>query len=216
MSRSDDHESARGPQAGVATGQDYREALAQWRLDVRTQCKRVSSLPTTMFDATDPMLEMRLAEVTETMLHELRSPDIRHMDPEMEDLRLEPIDDTELRLLPERFRSRDTGQVDLLSHLADEYLGILADACQDDDPMLRRQAAGHLTHDFGVTSALVDETISEIRQTTIAANADADCERTDYELDAALTQVATTLRQFFAPAAEEPDPEPEPEPERER
>ena len=40
----------------------FREAVAQWRLNLRTEVKKSSSRPSAMFDASDPMPETGLAE----------------------------------------------------------------------------------------------------------------------------------------------------------
>ncbi|MGK0300930.1 MAG: hypothetical protein ACI89X_001804 [Planctomycetota bacterium] len=52
----------------------FREAISQWQLAARTEVKRSSSLPSSMFDACDPMLEARLAESVEAMMHCLHEP----------------------------------------------------------------------------------------------------------------------------------------------
>jgi len=126
---STDESQATGPHE-QGEGRDFREAVAQWRLAVRTEVKRVSSLPTAMFDATDPMLEMRLAETTEAMLAQLQVP-APHLTAgaEPDQLRLESIEPEWIQSLPTKIASRPVGHIDLLSQLAGEYLGVLADSC---------------------------------------------------------------------------------------
>jgi hypothetical protein len=109
----------------------FPEAVAQWRLALRTEVKRTSSLPSSMFDACDPMLEMRLAESTEAMLaclHEPSAPVIRDAAGGGEK-RVEKVTVDELRTLPQRLAGTEDVDTDLDAGLGNEALAVLADAC---------------------------------------------------------------------------------------
>ncbi|MCA8948630.1 MAG: hypothetical protein KDE27_03965 [Planctomycetes bacterium] len=175
---------------------NFREAVAQWRLAVHTEVKKVSSLPTAMFDATDPMLEMRLAESTEVMLAQLCVPDPHLADGGSDgERRLERIDFDELRTVPERIAARPDAKVDLLSQLTGEYLGILADSCCMQEGIAKQRAVEHLCADFGVTTENLDDTIKELHRLTLEADVDSRRSREYTEIARVVEQVADVLRQ---------------------
>ncbi len=132
----------------------FGEAVAQWRLALRTEVKRASSLPTSMFDACDPMLETRLAETTEAMLALLHEPDQAIAQPaEQGEQRLEQVAAPELAALPNRIRAAGIGAaapLDVDDGLDVEYLGILTDTCTTADSEARAGAAALLVRDFGI------------------------------------------------------------------
>ncbi len=111
----------------------FPEAVAQWRLAVRTEVKRSSALPSSMFDACDPMLEMRLAESTEAMLACLHEPSAPVVQPPPDggERRVERVTIDELRTLPSRLAGdadAETG-LDVDTDLDREAIVVLADAC---------------------------------------------------------------------------------------
>ena len=55
-------------------GESFPEAVAQWRLTLRTEVKTTSSLPTSVFHGRDATLEAMLAASTEAMLARLQTP----------------------------------------------------------------------------------------------------------------------------------------------
>jgi hypothetical protein len=129
----------------------FPEAVAQWRLAMRTEVKRTSSLPSSMFDACDPMLEMRLAETTEAMLgclqdgagavyHEPRGGGDRHV---------ETVDAHELRALPPQLAS-DGDVVDLDAGLTGEAVVVLADTCCSGDAAAAASAVNVLRTQCGI------------------------------------------------------------------
>lgn len=136
---------------GTGAGEDFREAVAQWRLNLRTEVKKASSLPSAMFDACDPMLETRLAESAEAMLACLQEPADHLRDPgDRADKRLEHVAAAELRALPQRIGAIDDERLDLRTGLSSEYLGILIDtACLGVGPA-RHGALQLLQRDFDV------------------------------------------------------------------
>jgi hypothetical protein len=104
-------------------GEHFTEAIAHWQLDVQTELKRASSLPTAMFDACDPMLEARLAEATESLFRCLLELDRRELAALLRDAAQGRFDDTEGPALDEN----DEG----------EFYAILAETCS------RGPEAGH-------------------------------------------------------------------------
>ena len=149
----------------------FGEAVAQWHLALRTEVKRASSLPTSMFDACDPMLETRLAETTEAMLALLHEPDQAiAQPPEQGEKRLEQVAAAELAALPNRVRQNGCDAatpLDVDDGLDAEYLGILTDTCATADGQARAGAASLLVRDFGIAP--------------------------DFDLDRATRELATTI-----------------------
>ncbi|MBL9078834.1 MAG: hypothetical protein JNL08_15115 [Planctomycetes bacterium] len=140
-----------GDKAQQGGNDGFRAAVAQWRLNLRTEVKKSSSLPSAMFDACDPMLETRLAESAEAMLACLQEPEDRLRDPgDSTEKRLERVADDELRRLPARIASIEVVPLHLRTGLLAEYLGILTDtACVANGPA-QHGAVQLLQRDFGV------------------------------------------------------------------
>lgn len=131
----------------------FREAIAQWQLAARTEVKRSSSLPSSMFDASDPMLEARLAESVEAMMQCLHQPDLVAV-PEQaalkpSDMRVETIASDELQRLPRLVPTEDEA-LDLKSGITAEYLSLLVDTCTTGDDTTQKAARALLQRDFAV------------------------------------------------------------------
>lgn len=158
-------------------GIDFHAAIAQWRLALRTEVKRASSLPTAMFDACDPMLETRLAQSAEAMLSLLQEPAPEHRSDESRgEQRLESVSQAELAQLPAQIGATAPAAIDLAADQSAEYLGILADLCCQDGTG-QRPAATRLCSDFGIASSheldtlvqlLADQTAAAVTDTTAA------------------------------------------------
>ncbi len=134
---------------------NFHEAIAQWRLNLRTEVKRSSSLPTAMFDACDPMLETRLAESAEAMLACLQEPD-PHVAGEptpVAERRIETVTADEVAGLIRRLGTTAPAErADLDVALHNEYFSILADACCSEATPIRHSAARLLRRDFALTA----------------------------------------------------------------
>ncbi len=144
----------------------FREAISQWQLAARTEVKRASSLPSSMFDATDAMVEARLVETVEVMMRLLQRPG----EPEAADRasgehlerRTEQVSTDELQALPGKIL-RDVADADLDDLVASEYLNLLIDACTTGDAVVQRGARELLARDFAVpTTADLDEAAAAI------------------------------------------------------
>lgn len=108
----------------------FPEAIAQWRLALRTEVKSSSSLPTTVFHSRDPMLEALIAERAETMLAQLHEPAEPVAAPSTPcEKRIEIVLPDEMRTLPQRLRDSAPARIGVDDHLDDESLAVLADAC---------------------------------------------------------------------------------------
>lgn len=175
----------------------FREAVAQWRLNLRTEVKRSSSLPSAMFDACDPMLETRLAESAEAMLACLQEPDDRLRDPgDSADKRLEQVSADELRTLPARTAAIEVVPLDLRTGLLAEYLGILTDtACVANGPA-QHGAVQLLQRDFavggGTDVAALTELLMQQVQDSVASCAEAS-EASDEQLAVTCQRLAAAL-----------------------
>jgi hypothetical protein len=150
--------------SGGLSGASFREAIAHWKLNLHTQVKRSSSLPTAMFDACDPMLETRLAQTAESILACLHQPagDLAtELHPD--ELPIEAVAEADLRALPRRIACAEVAPLDLLDGLEAEYLGILADTCCCGEGPPQRQAVEMLRRDFGVRpGASLDQLVAEL------------------------------------------------------
>lgn len=120
----------------------FTAAVAQWRLLLRTEVKRASSLPSSMFDACDPMLETRLCETAESMLQCMPQPASALTSPQQPgEQRIEQVSRDELSRLPNLIAEGAVPPPALDQGLDDEYLAILADlVTADAGPGCRRAA----------------------------------------------------------------------------
>ena len=131
----------------------FREAISDWQLSARTEVKKASSLPSSVFDAADPMVEARLAETVDAMMQLLHQPSAdalrKHASGEHLDQRAEQVAEAELRELPNKV-PRGRGDNDLEDGVSPEYLNVLIDACTSGEPESRRTARTLLAQDFAV------------------------------------------------------------------
>jgi len=131
----------------------FREAISDWQLAARTEVKKASSLPSSVFDAADPMVEARLAETVDAMMQLLHRPSAdalrKHASGEHLEQRAEQVAEAELRELPTKIpRGREDD--DLEDGVSPEYLHVLIDACTSGEPESRRTARELLAQDFAV------------------------------------------------------------------
>jgi len=143
-----------GPRPSHSTSADYRAAIAQWRLNLRTEVKRCSSLPSSMFDACDPTLETHLAATAEAVLMALLG-DNKDPFPDAEgeacEQRREQVSAAELRELPARVAEGPPSTPPLFeAGLEEEYLSILSDICCIAEGDELRHAMDLLQRDFGL------------------------------------------------------------------
>lgn len=134
----------------------FREAISQWQLAARTEVKRASSLPSSLFDAADGMIEARLAETVETMLQLLqRAPDAPHQgraSGEHLEQRAEQVSQEELRALPLAFGA-EPAAVDLDDRAAGEYFNLLVEIFKTGDEATAAAARGRLLSDVPADAA---------------------------------------------------------------
>jgi hypothetical protein len=130
----------------------YPEVLAQHRLDLRTEVKRSSALPSSVFATFDPMVESLLAETAESMLSRLHEPppETATTPPEGADKRLESVTFDELVALPARVAAGGPIDLHLDAGLAGEYLAVLTDACGCGHEPTASHASALLRRDFGI------------------------------------------------------------------
>ena len=183
--------SRRNPDESTA----FLEAISQWQLAARTELKRASSLPSSMFDASDPMVEARLAEAVDAMMRRLERPQSTpapanpsgdHLERGTEQVSLEA-----LRALPREIRV-DLDAADLDDRISAEYLNVLIDACTTGDAPVRRAARELLAKDFDVA---VD------RDLRAASDSLADCLTRHASAGAANTQSRRSLEALCAAIA---------------
>lgn len=141
----------------------FREAIARWRLDLRTEVKKSSSLPTAMFDACDPMLETRLAETARSMLERLQAQEAAAAGASQgAEKRLERVTPADLKKLPAQIAAMQPAPLDLEAGLLPEYLGILADTCSHATGAPLEGAARLLARDFGLSTTNDLQALTEL------------------------------------------------------
>lgn len=131
---------------------EYKEAISQWQLAARTEVKKSSSLPSSMFDTRDPMLEACLADSVATLMHCLHEPEaaaLAESTNHQTDLRVETVTPEELQKLPRSVRT-DHNHLDLESGISAEYLSLLIDTCTTGDDATKEAARDLLLRDFAV------------------------------------------------------------------
>lgn len=112
-------------------GEHFEAAIARYQLDVQTQLKRATSLPSAMFDASDPMLEARLCEATEGIFQQLLEYDEANEGGTAGEQRLETVSREELT---KTLRAAVAGDFDdsesprLAENAQEEFLALLAEA----------------------------------------------------------------------------------------
>lgn len=133
----------------------FREVISQWQLAARTEVKKSSSLPSSMFDASDPMLEARLTETVEAMMQLLHEPEAAALAKEASgehlEMRVEHVSDEELQKLPSLIR-KDLANADLDDKISSEYLNVLIDTCTTGDTPTQAAARELLQQDFAVAA----------------------------------------------------------------
>jgi len=187
---------ARALTSGEATA--FREAISQWQLAARTEIKRASSLPSSMFDANDPMLEARLAETVAKMMRLLHRPSDEALNPEVSapplDIRVENVELEELRSLPKQICS-EFDSADLDDNVASEYLNMLIDTCTTGEEAARRSARELLTEDFDIDCDVDLETVTAGLRTCMERVLDVTCDDDESErrLDELCGAIAATV-----------------------
>jgi len=144
----------------------FREAICQWQLAARTEVRRSSSLPSSMFDACDPMLEAQLAESVEALLARLHEAprDIAIDSLAEQEQRTERVTPDELRALPRLIAGHEHAP-DLHDGLVAEVLTLLVDASVHGNTVARRNAMSLLRRDYDVdVGADVATTTASLQQ----------------------------------------------------
>lgn len=133
-------------------GERFPEAVAQWRLTLRTEVKNSSALPTSVFHARDATLEAMLAASTEAMLARLQTPTATLAAPPTGAgaQRVEVVAAAELRALPDQLRLDDPATPRLDDHALAEALAALVDAALGPDAQAAQTAARLLRDRFAV------------------------------------------------------------------
>lgn len=156
-------------------GEHFETAIARYQLDVQTQLKRSTSLPSAMFDAADPMLEARLCEATEGIFQQLLEYDVANQGGAAGEQRLETVSRDELARTLQAAVAGDFADAEvpsLTEHAQEEFLALLAEAVARSTGAPQQHAAkllwaqGHgaeqemelLMHAFAERLGHVDET----------------------------------------------------------
>ncbi|MFK7743152.1 MAG: hypothetical protein AB8H80_22750 [Planctomycetota bacterium] len=166
------------PRPAASKTQDtFRDAISQWQLAARTEVKKSSALPSSMFDACDPMLEARLAESVEHMMQCLHDPvglrAARERAAEAEAIagvatedvgkRTERVTVEELQQLPATIEHSPI-RININDGLAAECLGLLVDACTTGDARCQQAARTMLRKDFDIDATRGLDEVTEALQ----------------------------------------------------
>jgi hypothetical protein len=119
----------------------FAEALAHWQLQVQTSVKKVSSLPTTTFDACDATLEAQLTVATRDLLQLLLRDAPPPHDGLTDGLQLEDVRPDELRRLRDELAGAPPAVLpDLAAGNRDEHVAILTDLAGTAEPAQQARA----------------------------------------------------------------------------
>jgi len=138
----------------------FEAAIARHRLDLQTQLKRSTSLPSAMFDASDPMLEARLCAATEGIFQKLLEWDAPREMPTGGEQRLEKINKHELvgvltAALHGEFDRANAPQLD--EHKHEEFFAILAEAAARSTGKPQERAQSLLAAQHAHDAATIDD-----------------------------------------------------------
>jgi len=142
----------------------FEAAIARHRLDLQTQLKRSTSLPSAMFDASDPMLEARLCAATEGIFQKLLEWDAPRALPTGGEQRLEKIGKHELvGVLMAALHGEFDGQSGganaprLDEHKDEEFFAILAEAAARSTGKAQERAQSLLAAQHAHDAATIDD-----------------------------------------------------------
>jgi hypothetical protein len=147
---------------GRTDSEHFEEAIARWQLHMQTEVKRVSALPTAMFDSCDPMLEAKLASATARILASLSSGGPGSTDIHPGTLHLEQVSKAELAALCRRLSAGAPVPPHLGEGAPEELISVLVDLCHTGEPKAREEAARHLSQHLDVTPAELEQLTGEL------------------------------------------------------
>ncbi len=178
----------------------FEAAIARHRLDLQTQLKRSTSLPSAMFDANDAMLEARLCAATEGIFQKLLEWDAPRALPTDGEQRLEKVHAHELTALlmaalHGEFAKSETPRLDEQS--ATEFAGILAEAAARSVGKPQQRAQELLAKQNAADAQTIDDAARAIADSlaAILRGAGNDGDRLDGDGDA-MDEQQSMLRQL--------------------
>ncbi|MGE3174716.1 MAG: hypothetical protein AB7O97_18940 [Planctomycetota bacterium] len=174
-------------------GEHFQAAIARHQLHLQTELKRSTSLPSAMFDASDPMLEARLCAATEEIFRCLLEHDQPQSTGEAGEQRLEPVsrpEVAELLVAAVRGEFADQEPPDLAEFLDTELPVLLAETCARSHGQAQERAAELLRGDHPIGPVELDALTGELHLLLGDASA----------ADADARAVADTCRRIAATA----------------
>ncbi len=151
------------PSRNEQDAEHFEAAIARHRLDLHTQLKRSTALPSAMFDATDAMLEAQLCAATEGIFQQLLEWDTPQALPTDGEQRLEKVSKHELTglliaALHGDFDSNFDGDAPALDeHAASEFAAILAEAAARSVGKAQSRSQQLLTQQNAADAATMDD-----------------------------------------------------------
>jgi hypothetical protein len=155
-------------------GEHFQAAIARHQLNLHTELKRSTSLPSAMFDATDPMLEARLCAATEELFRCLLEHDQPLAAAAGDQQRLEPVARDEVAgLLAAALAGAfaDTTTPDLSEFEDAELQALLAETCARSHGQAQFHAAELLRGQRPFGAGHLDELTHELAQSLGALHA---------------------------------------------
>lgn len=173
----------------------FEAAIARHRLDLQTQLKRSTALPSAMFDATDAMLEAQLCAATEGIFQQLLEWDAPQALPTDGEQRLEKVSKHELTgLLVAALHGEFEGEEPKLDeHAAAEFAAILAEAAARSVGKAQQRSQQLLARQNAADAATMDDAARAIADGLAAILRRGDGTMPDGDGDA-VTEQETALR----------------------
>ncbi len=183
--------------ASEQQGEHFTAAIARHQLALQTELKRSTSLPSQMFDASDPMLEARLCEATESIFRKLLEHDAPPDAAPGGEVRLEAVLASELRelvLVARRGAFDDDAAPALAEHKDQEFQALLAETCARSHGGAQHRAAQLLRGELALGPGDLDALTQDLATRLGAMRAGTDQAQAEAMVLACRKLAATVLR----------------------
>lgn len=178
-------------------GEHFSAAIARHQLALQTELKRSTSLPSAMFDASDPMLEARLCEATEGIFRQLLEQDAPPESDEGGEVRLEAVAAEELQDLVRAARRgafADEALPSLTEFHGEEFQALLAETCARSHGAAQHRAAQMLRGEHALGPADLETLTRDLAARLLALDTGKDAAHAERMREVCRRLAATVLR----------------------